>query len=439
MADEDEKEQQLREKIAAQEMAMAQLPSLGSIAQITGPYSPEAKERAQQIKELLESEKELELLLESRRVAAVIRLQDELHPPVNSEDCPICLETIKHVNSFTISRFDCCGGWMCSKCRSERDSNAKNGRGDAMFQNKCPFCRQTFFREGEGHKTIGKKMLEHSNKGKAWASYKIAFWHLSEEGRKFGFSFNKEKGLQLLKQAVDQRDSDALMEMVKVYSGDYGIFEHDHSKCMYYAKEAADLGNPEAQQALAFAYRSRQQEDKEQHLHYMTLAASQGSSKAWAMLGQYFKIGECGLTKSMILALHYIEKSLGDTTNGESEIFRYAESLFKYSLASYEHIHNRYEGIVYIPGHSPIPKLLYSARKAMEEGPDTPEKRDLLMRTISGYEYAGKRLCANCWKFSESGSSFKRCVRCSGAWYCGKQCQVAHWKAGHKIDCIKKN
>ena len=42
---------------------------------------------------------------------AVISLQDELHPPENPEDCPICLETIKHdVNVITRVRFYCCGG-----------------------------------------------------------------------------------------------------------------------------------------------------------------------------------------------------------------------------------------------------------------------------------------------------------------------------------------
>ena len=27
--------------------------------------------------------------------------------------------------------------------------------------------------------------------------------------------------------------------------------------------------------------------------------------------------------------------------------------------------------------------------------------------------------------------------RCKAAWYCSKECQTQHWKAGHKIDCIK--
>ena len=100
----DETEQQLREKIASQNTTIANLPTLRSIIDETGLTSPETKARAQLIKELSDNEEKLELLIESKRVAAVVRLQDELHPPQNSEDCPICFETIKHVNCTTIVR-----------------------------------------------------------------------------------------------------------------------------------------------------------------------------------------------------------------------------------------------------------------------------------------------------------------------------------------------
>ena len=109
----DEMEQQLREQIASQKISLARLPTLRSIIDETGFTSPETKARARLIKELSDNEEQLELLLESERVAAVVRLQDKLHPPQNSEDCPICLETIKHVNSTTLVRFYCCGGWIC--------------------------------------------------------------------------------------------------------------------------------------------------------------------------------------------------------------------------------------------------------------------------------------------------------------------------------------
>lgn len=38
--------------------------------------------------------------------------------------------------------------------------------------------------------------------------------------------------------------------------------------------------------------------------------------------------------------------------------------------------------------------------------------------------------CANCGKDSSS-----RCKRCKQVWYCGKDCQIAHWHGSHVADC----
>lgn len=37
--------------------------------------------------------------------------------------------------------------------------------------------------------------------------------------------------------------------------------------------------------------------------------------------------------------------------------------------------------------------------------------------------------CANCGK-----AAVKRCSRCKSEWYCGRECQVGHWKK-HKPLC----
>jgi hypothetical protein len=43
---------------------------------------------------------------------------------------------------------------------------------------------------------------------------------------------------------------------------------------------------------------------------------------------------------------------------------------------------------------------------------------------------------ANCHKVaSEVHEKLKCSTRCRAAWYCGSDCQQAHWKDGHKIDC----
>ncbi|KAK8800757.1 hypothetical protein WA158_000082 [Blastocystis sp. Blastoise] len=47
------------------------------------------------------------------------------------------------------------------------------------------------------------------------------------------------------------------------------------------------------------------------------------------------------------------------------------------------------------------------------------------------------RACSNpeCKKVEEVKGSFKTCSRCKKAIYCSKECQVAHWKNGHKQAC----
>ena len=143
------------------------------------------------------------------------------------------------------------------------------------------------------------------------------------------------------------------------------------------------------------------------------------------MLGAYFINAECGLTKSLVLAKHYSEK------NSEDGLSAYILSLALFQLGL-----ERYERFLNIPGHSPIPTILFCARKAQESEllPIKGEATEL----ISMIETKEKSHCANCRKEAE-GSSFKRCVRCLGAWYCGKECQVQHWKNGHKIDCTERH
>ncbi len=43
--------------------------------------------------------------------------------------------------------------------------------------------------------------------------------------------------------------------------------------------------------------------------------------------------------------------------------------------------------------------------------------------------------CTNLAGDSEAGLQLMKCGRCSGAWYCRRECQAAHWREGHKGEC----
>ncbi len=43
--------------------------------------------------------------------------------------------------------------------------------------------------------------------------------------------------------------------------------------------------------------------------------------------------------------------------------------------------------------------------------------------------------CTNLAGDSEAAVALQACSRCGEAWYCGRGCQVAHWREGHKAEC----
>jgi len=45
------------------------------------------------------------------------------------------------------------------------------------------------------------------------------------------------------------------------------------------------------------------------------------------------------------------------------------------------------------------------------------------------------RECSHCKRVEETLGSFKKCSRCKKVQYCGKECQLAAWKSGHKKEC----
>jgi len=159
--------------------------------------------------------------------------------------------------------------------------------------------------EGD-YKEIGSMLLKHANKGRAWAQVYVGNKYFNGVN---SFALDKEKRLQSIKQAADQRDPDGLFEMALTCKE--GTLERNESRYMYYLKEAAILGQPDAQEELATTY-NRRNNEQEQILHYATLAASHGNSRACGMLGHFFMRAECDLTESLILGKHYSEMYFED-------------------------------------------------------------------------------------------------------------------------------
>jgi hypothetical protein len=64
------------------------------------------------------------------------------------------------------------------------------------------------------------------------------------------------------------------------------------------------------------------------------------------------------------------------------------------------------------------------------------------LRTVRSHVVDGQiieRVCAACGIWDGTAKKkFMRCSGCDRVYYCGKQCQLAHWKGVHKAVCVKK-
>ena len=62
------------------------------------------------------------------------------------------------------------------------------------------------------------------------------------------------------------------------------------------------------------------------------------------------------------------------------------------------------------------------------------ECRTALERGMQCNTQTGKH-CAHCQRQGSPGFLFKVCAGCNDTRYCGRDCQKADWKAGHKAVC----
>ena len=132
---------------------------------------------------------------------------------------------------------------------------------------------------------------------------------------------------------------------------------------------------------------------------------------------------------SLPVLLHYLRPVVeeGNTSGGLMEAMdSYALGIFTVAIQYYG------ENVLLAPGYSPVPKALFWHRRVGAKGFQHVKKYpfDELERTI-------RESCAHC-RADLPGGKQSCCVECKAAYYCNRDCQVAHWKAGHKKDCVKR-
>jgi len=150
----------------------------------------------------------------------------------------------------------------------------------------------------------------------------------------------------------------------------------------------------------------------------MRIASELGSESAECALGCWYATGkgvDTNLEEALKWLLRSAEQGYTDAMIDVGQILM--------RIAELKH------GNVVTAGNSPIPRAAYFFNKAAKLG---NEKAARCIQEIRS-DYSGH--CAACNKRG-AGIKFSHCARCKVIHYCSKECQIIHWKRGHKIDCV---
>ena len=381
-------------------------------------------------------EEEHDIVLEKQRVKTVAREHAEIHPPYTS-DCPICLESRPITNYKSTKVIPCCGGEICFECF------VLNGFNSTRLK-CCPLCRGNSTPDDEAG--LSKLRAE-----KGHPLFQL------QEGRKYmglidnsdGYPVDMNKGLGLIKLAVEQRHPITLHYMAILYrDGVDGFIPQSDTKALHFMKQAADLGYTDAMVEVTKIYwgpkaglgmNSEEDDDLQNAILYTTLAYSQSSQEVLTKTGGGDGIlaYNMGLMFRNAFVDHY--KAFPNLCKLQL-LFRAKHYLEEAAMMGYENAFCVLATILFdLADNKPplvvsyAPRILFWFRK----GAKVERSKSRAIKMIEDIEKVLKHKCANCLKSANpNNDSFKCCARCKSVWYCSKECQVKHW-ASHKSDCIK--
>jgi TPR repeat protein len=252
----------------------------------------------------------------------------------------------------------------------------------AKFQNStmpeaqksvCPQCRQKFPTTKE---EIVKQVREWVDKGKAWAQTNLA--NKYQFGR--GVPQSYEEAIEYYNMAIKQGDPNAMFQLATSYVAGEGVAQSFETAAELYAL-AANQGHARAQYNLGIVYANGTgvAQSYEKAIELFTLAANQGDADAQYNLGVLCYQGH-GVAQSNDMARKWYLKA---------------------ALQEHEDAINNLKFI------------------DEEEGKTTP--------TLP--------CCATCGTPKTTRRPLHACSQCHTTQYCNRDCQMNHWRAGHKREC----
>jgi hypothetical protein len=369
---------------------------------------------------------------ENKRVQQVVkkenqRIMQEMRSNGTIQKCPLCLEEIPPIKSYEELKqggemmMRCCGVIHCANCTDK--SIEFMSRKDNV---KCYNCREPLRPSTHWAKTIKPNDQRH------WLLRDVA------DGYMNGTSVLKQnikKAMQFYKRAADLGNTQAQDQLAFYYFNGYGDSGTTKSlkKAKYYAEKAAYQGAAHSQYILAVLL--METDPDEEVFQLLTLAAFQGHQKARFALGdtheqmfQYMSsVRDAAWRKELLLGLYWYGKSAEVEKKNPEGRKSLPKVVLHLDLAMTILWHPRDDdNHGPLPGYSHVPFCIWALTKG---GQQTP-----LIYSKSPFD-CWKNRCANCDERSEKKNKFKACACCRAFHYCSKRCQVEHWKSGHKVDC----
>lgn len=335
----------------------------------------------------------------------------------------------------------CCGKFTCPSCGENMQQHQKQAAegsrvgadrarqtGDvAQLQAvvkrleqsvACPMCRT---QTPSTPKESLELTLASAKKGHAWAQHSVGVKY--EKG--IGVAKDPKEAARWFKLAVEQKHPWAMSSYGFFLEQGIGV-KKDVLQAKELYQEAASMGCAVSQHHLGNlllegAPGAGIAKNQKEAFCLFLLAADQGFDNAQCSLGTCYEGGE-GITRDMEKSLYWHTKAAeqGNIT----AMHNTGGNLLTIATEKY--------GSIEIPGKSPIPRALRWARAAAAKG-----YSDSAM-VVQQIEEAMSRACANCGKPKEQAKNgrLSRCTKCKVMQYCSKECQLQHWRAGHKIDCV---
>jgi hypothetical protein len=378
------------------------------------------------------------------------------------EACPICLEVIPAIwmeGGELVEHMVCCGVRYHQQCLTNWQMRREI---HPTMTIGCFYCRRSFSDTSDRGKMIllEEVALTGSTVSKANALAQVGSSYEHGTG---GKKINLEKALTCYEKAAELGHAQAQVKVAwNCHSGEFHKLSilKSPEKAIDMAKRAVDQGNPRAQVMLGTFVRQPHDIDMgactEAH-RLFALSAYQGDISGMIELERFYhkqlanqegKKGNKSIIREIRECLLLRFYWAGRVCNKkEHELPRSEVTLYmmifvsQFGIMMRELWHSKRPCFELDPltGYSHIP-LLTSIHSKVKKGCHDEELdicvQDEFSKLSVQLNMWKQHMCANCGKQGGGNECvLKTCARCKAFSYCSKECQVKHWKAGHKVDC----